>query len=328
MENKLSASAVGSDVNSTDMPTHGFVARLFRGPDGLRAGWRVLTFFVVLIASIWSLILAIRVMLSLIHFQRSAVTAVITPGRALLNESVILVGLFITTAIFARTERRSFAEYGLPAKSAFGAKFWEGLVWGFAAMSGILLVLPATGNFHFGTISLSAGKIGAFAAVWSLYFVLVGVAEEFAFRGYPLFTLARGMGFWPAAGLMALLFGAVHLLNSGENWIGAASIVMSALLLALTLLRTGNLWFAIGLHTAWGLGGKLFLWSPRQRDQLHRPPAQLIISWFKVDDRRQRRSRGQPNNAAWICRPPDSRSFSISTSACREVPSGVVHLIR
>lgn len=129
-------------------------------------------------------------------------------------------------------------------------------------MSAILLVLRATGNFYFGTISLSAGKIGAFAAVWSVYFILVGVAEEFAFRGYPLFTLTRGMGFWPAAGLMALLFGAVHLLNSGENWIGAASIVMSALLLALTLLRTGNLWFAIGLHTAWDWAGSFFYGVP------------------------------------------------------------------
>jgi hypothetical protein len=61
---------------------------------------------------------------------------------------------------------------------------------------------------------------------------------------------------------MALLFGAVHLLNSGENWIGAASIVMSALLLALTLLRTGNLWFAIGLHTAWDWAGSFFYGVP------------------------------------------------------------------
>ena len=241
------------------MPKLRFVTKLFRGPDGLRAGWRVLTFFVVLIASVWLLILAVRALLPLPRLTRSAF---ITPGRAILNETVILVGLFITTAIFARAERRSFREYGLPAHSAFGAKFWEGLVWGFAAMSAILLVLRVTGNFYFGAISLPGGKIAAFAAVWSAYFVLVGVAEEFAFRGYPLFTLARGMGFWPAAGLMALLFGAVHLLNSGENWVGAASIVMSALLLAFTLLRTGNLWFAIGLHTAWDWAGSFFYGVP------------------------------------------------------------------
>jgi hypothetical protein len=47
------------------------------------------------------------------HFQRSAD---ITPGRAILNETVSLGGLFITTAIFARAERRSFAEYGRPAR--------------------------------------------------------------------------------------------------------------------------------------------------------------------------------------------------------------------
>ncbi|HVS87540.1 MAG TPA: CPBP family intramembrane glutamic endopeptidase [Candidatus Acidoferrum sp.] len=219
----------------------------------------MLTFFVVLISLVWLLLLAIRALLSLIHFQRSAV---ISPGQAILSETIILVGLFITTAIFARTERRNFGEYGLPAHNAFGAKFGEGLVWGFAAMSAILLVLRATGNFYFGTIFLSAGKIAAFAVLWSVYFVLVGVTEEFAFRGYPLFTLARGMGFWPAAGLMALLFGGVHLLNSGENWVGAASIVMSALLLAFTLRRTSDLWFAIGLHAAWDWAGSFFYGVP------------------------------------------------------------------
>ncbi len=225
----------------------------------MRSGWRVLIFLVALIASVWLLILAIRALLSLTHLPHSAV---ITPGRAILNETVILAGLFVTTAIFARAERRRFGDYGLPAHSAFGVKFWEGLVWGFAAMSAILGVLRASGNFYFGAISLPAGKIAAFAAVWSVYFALVGVAEEFAFRGYPLFTLARGMGFWPAAGLMALLFGGVHLLNSGENWVGAASIVMSALLLAFTLRRTGDLWFAIGLHAAWDWAGSFFYGVP------------------------------------------------------------------
>lgn len=129
-------------------------------------------------------------------------------------------------------------------------------------MSVVLLALRATGNFYFGSISLPSTMIAGFAILWTVYFVLVGVTEEFTFRGYPLFTLARGMGFWPAAGLLALIFGCVHLRNSGENWVGAASIVVSALLLALTLRRTGALWFAIGLHSAWDWAGSFFYGVP------------------------------------------------------------------
>ena len=259
MEKDAVAPGVGSDASTYEAPRLPFLRRLFQGPYGLRAGWKLLIFVAVLVCSVWSLVLAIRGFLAWIHVPHSTA---LTPGRAILNETVTLVGLFITTAIFARAERRSFGEYGLPFRRAFGAKFQEGLIWGFAAMSAVLLALRTTGNFYFGAISLSSGGLARLAVLWAVYFVLVGVTEEFAFRGYPLFTLALGMGFWPAAALMALLFGAVHLLNSGESWVGAASIVVSALLLAFTLRRTGDLWFAVGLHTAWDWAGSFFYGVP------------------------------------------------------------------
>ena len=90
---------------------------------------------------------------------------------------------------------------------------------------------------------------------------MAGVAEGFAFSGYALFALARGLGFWPAAALLAFLFGGLHLaLNAGENWLGSLSLVIVGLLLAFTLRRTGNLWFAVGLHAAFDWG-ETFLFS-------------------------------------------------------------------
>jgi membrane protease YdiL (CAAX protease family) len=119
-------------------------------------------------------------------------------------------------------------------------------------MSCVLLVLRATGNFYFGSIGLTTEEIAMYALVWAAVFAMVGVAEGFAFSGYPLFALARGMGFWPAAALLAVFFGSVHLaVNAGENWLGSVSLVIVGLLLAFTLQRTGSLWFAIGIHAAW-----------------------------------------------------------------------------
>jgi hypothetical protein len=90
--------------------------------------------------------------------------------------------------------------------------------------------------------------------------VLVGLFEEFAFRGYLQFTLADGIGFWPAALLLSLGFGGVHLMNKGESPVGALSVVAIALVFALTLRRTGNLWLVVGWHAAFDFG-ETFLFS-------------------------------------------------------------------
>src|SRR5260370_30023493 len=62
-------------------------------------------------------------------------------------------------------------------------------------------------------------------AVWFVAFVSVGLSEEYLFRGYTQYTLAQMVGFWPAAALLSVLFGVVHLQNRGEGFVGAAGIV-------------------------------------------------------------------------------------------------------
>ena len=91
-------------------------------------------------------------------------------------------------------------------------------------------------------------------------FLAVGFAEEFLFRGYLQFTLTEGMGFWPAALLLSLIFGAVHLRNPGEGVVGALSVFAIGMFLCLTLRRTGDLWLAIGWHAAFDFG-ETYLYS-------------------------------------------------------------------
>ena len=232
-------------------PKGSLLKSVFNGSNGVRSGWRVLLFYSLLASLIYFLVMVIRAIRAFLGLPHQA-TNVLTPGRGLLNEAIFLFAVLFTSAIFARFERRSFADYGLPVRGAFGARFLEGLLWGLALMSCTLLVLRTTGNFYFGSLGLAPAKIPAFAVLWALFFAMVGVAEGFAFSGYSLFALTRGIGFWPAAAVLAVLFGGLHLLvNAGENWLGSVSLVIVGLLLALTLQRTGNLWFAIGMHAAW-----------------------------------------------------------------------------
>jgi hypothetical protein len=53
--------------------------------------------------------------------------------------------------------------------------------------------------YSFGTIALPFVGILKYALLWVVAFLAVGIAEEFAFRGYLQYTLTRGMGFWPAS---------------------------------------------------------------------------------------------------------------------------------
>jgi membrane protease YdiL (CAAX protease family) len=79
--------------------------------------------------------------------------------------------------------------------------------------------------------------------------VLLGFAEEFAYRGYSQTTLSDGMGFWPAAVLLSAIFGAVHyFFKPMENWMDGLSVGLFGLFWCFTLRRTGTLWFAIGFH--------------------------------------------------------------------------------
>jgi uncharacterized protein len=89
-----------------------------------------------------------------------------------------------------------------------------------------------------------------YAALWAIGFVLVGIFEEFFFRGYAQFTLGSGIGFWPAAFLLSAAFGGVHLANPGEGWVGALAVFAFGMLGCLMLRRTGNLWFMVGFHAA------------------------------------------------------------------------------
>lgn len=220
--------------------------QIFVGPNGIRAGWRFLIF-----AALLYLFLGLGLRLPAISRIQSALAkGTLTPTLDIALEVVFIGSVFLATFIMSRIEKRRFSSYGIPLKRALGKLFWQGVLFGLALMSLEMLLIAALGGFSFGNIALSGGVLAKYAAAWALSFVLVGVNEEFTFRGYAQFTLATGIGFWPSALLLSALFGAVHLSNPNEGWVGALSVLMFGLFACFTLRRTGNLWFAIGFHAA------------------------------------------------------------------------------
>jgi hypothetical protein len=155
------------------------------------------------------------------------------------------------TLIMGAFEKRSLGDYGLPARGAFGIRFFEGIAWGLLAECATMFTLFLTGNATFQGYALTGAAALQYALLWAAAFIMVGFFEEFLFRGYPQFTLASGIGFWPAAFLLSGLFWLGHMGNPGETWVGGLATALAALVFCVSLRLTGNLWFAIGLHAAW-----------------------------------------------------------------------------
>jgi membrane protease YdiL (CAAX protease family) len=221
--------------------------KVFLRPNGeLRAGWRLLIFIVIFIVFAKLMNLGVKA-----TGYKVPKDPVFTPSFITIGRIFTFLLVLVPTFIMSRIERKPLGVYGLPARGAFGKKFWEGALWGFGSLSVLLLLLRASGAFYFGSFALSPRDALYYAFAWGVAFLMVGLFEEYLFRGYVQYTLADGIGFWPACIALSLLFAWAHKSNPGETWLGLVDVFLAGIVLGAMLLRTGNLWFPVGFHLAW-----------------------------------------------------------------------------
>ncbi len=224
---------------------------IFVGPNGLRAGWSVLIFAGIVYAA---MMLAGGLLSPYVHIAKDQSIA---PFTGFLMEIAQLIPAVIATAIMARLERRPVLFYGYRGR-ARAVRFVSGIVWGFIAISAVVLMLRELGFLSLDGWTLDAATAFRYAAAWGVVFVAVGICEETMFRGYAQFTLTRGVGFWPGAILLCLPFGVMHGSNPGESPVGLVGVGAASLIFCLSLWYTGSLWWAVGFHAAWDWGQSYF----------------------------------------------------------------------
>jgi len=232
------------------------------GPNGLRAGWSIVIYVAVLIALLFLVGLEMRWLGPHIPASmRGARGSAFHPAIAILSEASALIAVLLASAGMARLEHRRAADYGLAGFDRV-RQFLIGLVCGFAFLSLLVGILLATHNLTLTQSHMTLGWSLRYAAAWALAFFLVGMTEEFMLRGYLLYTLARGIRFWPAAIVLAILFGALHKGNPGESPFGLVAAALIALVFSLSLWRLGHLWWAIGFHMSWDWAESYFYGTP------------------------------------------------------------------
>ena len=242
------------------------VSRILLNPDGLRPVWRLLLYFCMYEV----LKFVVEIILSQLVRQ-----PILQLWLMMIAEAGLLVAALVPALLLSRMEERSFGVYGFLLRKGWRKNFVAGVIWGLAAITLLILCLRVVGVFHFGPLVLHGFRMAKFAAFWGALFLLVGFYEEFLVRGYSQFTLAQETGFWPAAAVLSLIFGALHVNNPGESLPGICGAVCIGLFFCLTLRRTGNLWFAVGFHAAWDWS-ESYLYSVPDSGQL--APGRLMHS--------------------------------------------------
>ncbi len=237
------------------------MTRVFLGPEGLRVGWRL-----AFAASLWfvfsSLLSALILWIPSVRamLQRTAAPGhvVLTPALVLFSEGILAAAALLAGLVMSRVESRPFVDYGLPGRAAFGKRFWQGALFGFAMISLLMGLIAILHGYSVNGVDLRGLAALRYALFYFAAFIGVAMFEEFAFRGYLQSTLQLTTGFWPAAAVLAAVFGVIHLSNPGERAYGVMMAGCFGLLAAFTLWRTGSIWFAIGLHAAWDWGETYF----------------------------------------------------------------------
>lgn len=244
-----------------------FIAAVFIGRQGLRAGWGLLLFIVTAL-----FIYVFPILVAPLDFSNEV--------GLFVSELMLLAGVSASTAVMAWIEGRGVWSYGLSGPSAV-SRFSSGSLWGVVLLTLLVGGLLASGHLAVERSTVPVAEAVLYGIVYAAGFFVVALAEEMLFRGYPQATLARLVGFWPAACLLSLVFGLVHRGNPGEGMLGLLAAALIGGVLCLSLRLSGSLWWAIGFHAAWDWAQAFFWGTP--------------VSGFVLDGRLMRsRTLGDP----------------------------------
>jgi uncharacterized protein len=238
---------------------------IFFGPYGLRAGWSLM----IAIALFYVFFAGAAFLLRSTHLIAPHAMEHPGPRSLFLFETTCFLVTALITWVMSKIEGRPVSVYGLGGIRKL-PYFLTGTILGLIAISILIFILIKAGLLVIDGRLLFGSQALRYAILWIPGFLAIGLFEEYFFRGFLQYTLARGLaglaprlssklnpktfGFWAAAILVSFGFGAVHGTNPGESPIGLFCAAFASLIFCFSLWRTGSLWWAIGLHAAWDYG--------------------------------------------------------------------------
>ncbi|MBS0471901.1 MAG: CPBP family intramembrane metalloprotease [Proteobacteria bacterium] len=181
--------------------------------------------------------------------------------RYLLNTALVAVSVIALTVLLSLLSRRHNLRYGLGGDRRW-QNFAVGVFLGLGFLAAQLAAMFLLHVYAFGTGRSIDAALAYDAILYAALFLAVAVLEETTFRGYALVELSRAISFWPAALVMAVLFGVPHALQAGDNALGGFEAGLFGFAAAVAFRYTGSLWLAIGFHAAWDYGESFIFGVP------------------------------------------------------------------
>lgn len=174
----------------------------------------------------------------------------------LVTAATLLPMMAVTLTFVRRVDGRSLASFGLSVDASASWELLLGGALGGAATAGVFLAFVALGAATatgWTPELFRSNPVGFHRTFWGLLvlFAVQGAGEEILVRGYLLQSLLEVASPRVAVVVSSLLFGLAHGLNPAAQALGLLNIVLMGVVFAVTYLRTGRLWAAIGLHWMW-----------------------------------------------------------------------------
>jgi membrane protease YdiL (CAAX protease family) len=221
----------------------GIDAVLF-GPHGLRAGWRIVLFSLLVMV------------LGSVLFPLLAAVIRPTPAdpmRGILVQVIVMLvaSLVAGWVMLAAVDRRPPGALGFALDRAAGRDSAVGFAAGGAMLGLAVLLLVVASMARWVADTGSGGEYVAALTRSLAFFAVAAAAEEAAFRGYAFQALVQGIGAWPAMLATSALFAWGHADNPEVTPVALANIFLAGVMLALAYLKTRSLWFATAVHLGW-----------------------------------------------------------------------------
>ena len=192
----------------------------------------------------WLLLFVAAMVLSIIGYGLLMALAELG-GIALMNVIGAIVLLLLYALAVRLLERHWPAD--LPMRR-LPAHLFLGLLTGALFMTAVVALIWAVGCC---SIERAVTSWQEQLAAVSL-FLCVAVGEEIMFRGVLFRWIDERWNTTAALVVSALLFGLMHIFNTGATWWSSLAIAVEAgLLLAVAYKWSGTLWLPIGIHWAW-----------------------------------------------------------------------------
>lgn len=231
----------------------------------IRSGWR---FVIYLLAYTFAVIFFSAILLGLLAviFGRPAAENFFGLGpQGVLRQGIftLVIATLIGSVCGLFLEGLPFKAIGWGLHRGWLKDLIVGSFVGFATLLLAIAIITLLGGYRFSfnnTASTSSILTTVFGSL--IVYIIAAAAEEVAFRGYPLQTMARShIGWaWVAILFLSVSFGMAHLGNPNVSFrFTFINTVLAGIWLSVAFLKTRSLWFPLGVHWSWNwLMGSVF----------------------------------------------------------------------